>query len=49
MVNFFDNNNDGLLDLGMVFENYDGEKYFVEIVKDFGEISMNDNGLDIGE
>lgn len=33
----------------MVFENYDGEKYFVEIVKDFGEISMNDNGLDIGE
>lgn len=48
-ANFFDNNNDGLPDLGMALENYDGEKHFAEIVKDFGETSMNDNGLDTGE
>ncbi|HAO2927990.1 TPA: inverse autotransporter invasin YchO [Escherichia coli] len=45
----FDNSNDGLPDLGMAPENHDGEKHFAEIVKDFGETSMNDNGLDTGE
>lgn len=44
-ANPFDNNNDGLPDLGMAPENHDGEKHFAEIVKDFGETSMNDNGL----
>lgn len=48
-ANPFDNNNDGLPDLGMAPENHDGEKHFAEIVKDFGETSMNDNGLDTGE
>ncbi|XPE61632.1 hypothetical protein ACNKHT_07900 [Shigella flexneri] len=33
----------------MAPENHDGEKHFAEIVKDFGETSMNDNGLDTGE
>ncbi len=28
----------------MAPENHDGEKHFAEIVKDFGETSMNDNG-----
>ncbi|XPE64316.1 hypothetical protein ACNKHU_07375 [Shigella flexneri] len=48
-ANPFDNNNDGLPDLGMAPENHDGEKHFAEIVKDFGETSMNDNGLDNGQ
>ncbi len=33
----------------MAPENHDREKHFAEIVKDFGETSMNDNGLDTGE
>lgn len=48
-ANPFENSNDGLPDLGMAPENHDGEKHFAEIVKDFGETSMNDNGLDTGE
>ena len=48
-ANHFENSNDGLPDLGMAPENHDGEKHFAEIVKDFGETSMNDNGLDTGE
>ncbi|GHK33736.1 hypothetical protein ECZU06_08610 [Escherichia coli] len=48
-ANPFDNNNDGLPDLDLAPENHDGEKHFAEIVKDFGETSMNDNGLDTGE
>lgn len=47
--NPFDNNADGLPDLGMAVESRDGEKHFAEIVKDFGETSMTDNGLDTGE
>ncbi len=48
-ANPFDNDNDGLPDLGMAPENHDGEKHFAEIVKDFGETSMTDNGQDTGE
>lgn len=48
-TNPFDNDNDGLPDLGMAPENHDGEKHFAEIVKDFGETSMTDNGQDTGE
>lgn len=48
-ANHFENSNDGLPDLGMAPEHHDGEKHFAEIVKDFGETSMNDNGLDTGE
>ena len=48
-VNPFDNDKDGLPDLGMAPENHDGEKHFAEIVKDFGETSMTDNGQDTGE
>ncbi|MBA4712407.1 MULTISPECIES: YchO/YchP family invasin [Citrobacter] len=47
--NPFDNNNDGLPDLGMAPESRAGEKQFAEVVKAFGEASMVDNGLDTGE
>lgn len=47
--NPFDNNNDGLPDLGMAPESRAGEKHFAEMVKAFGEASMTDNGLDTGE
>lgn len=45
----FDNDNDGLPDLGMAAESRVGEKHFAEMVKAFGEASMTDNGLDTGE
>ncbi|HAU4331004.1 TPA: YchO/YchP family invasin [Citrobacter freundii] len=47
--NPFDNNDDGLPDLGMAPESRAGEKHFAEMVKAFGEASMTDNGLDTGE
>ena len=47
--NLFDNNSDGLPDLGMAPESRAGEKHFAEMVKAFGEASMTDNGLDTGE
>ncbi|MDA8479268.1 YchO/YchP family invasin [Citrobacter sp. Awk 4] len=47
--NPFDNNHDGLPDLGIAPESGDGEKHFAEMVKAFGEASMTDNGLDTGE
>ncbi|MBJ8887792.1 YchO/YchP family invasin [Citrobacter sp. FDAARGOS_156] len=47
--NPFDNNSDGLPDLGMAPESRAGEKHFAEMVKAFGEASMVDNGLDTGE
>ncbi|MEG2042078.1 MAG: inverse autotransporter invasin YchO, partial [Hafnia sp.] len=47
--NPFDNNSDGLPDLGMAPESRAGEKHFAEMVKAFGEASMIDNGLDTGE
>lgn len=47
--NTFDNNSDGLPDLGMAPESRAGEKHFAEMVKAFGEASMTDNGLDTGE
>ncbi|EQC0186969.1 YchO/YchP family invasin [Citrobacter koseri] len=47
--NPFDNNQDGLPDLGMTPESHEGEKQFAEMVKAFGEASMTDNGLDTGE
>lgn len=47
--NPFDNNSDGLPDLGMAPESRAGEKHFAEMVKAFGEASMTDNGLDTGE
>ncbi|HGL6839863.1 TPA: YchO/YchP family invasin [Citrobacter koseri] len=43
--NPFDNNQDGLPDLGMTPES----QQFAEMVKAFGEASMTDNGLDTGE
>lgn len=48
-ANPFDNNHDGLPDLGMAAESRAGEKHFAEMVKAFGEASMTDNGLDTGE
>ncbi|HCT4964792.1 TPA: YchO/YchP family invasin [Citrobacter koseri] len=47
--NPFDNNQDGLPDLGMTPDSHEGEKQFAEMVKAFGEASMTDNGLDTGE
>lgn len=47
--NPFDNNQDGLPDLGMAKESNDSEKHFAEMAKAFGEASMVDNGLDAGE
>lgn len=47
--NPFDNNSDGLPDLGLAPESRAGEKHFAEMVKAFGEASMTDNGLDTGE
>lgn len=35
--NPFDNNQDGLPDLGMAPESHEGEKHFAEMVKAFGE------------
>ena len=47
--NPFDNNQDGLPDLGMAPESNVGEKHFAEMAKAFGEASMVDNGLNTGE
>ncbi|EHG7580247.1 MULTISPECIES: YchO/YchP family invasin [Citrobacter] len=47
--NPFDNNQDGLPDLGMTPTSNEGEKHFAEMMKAFGEASMTDNGLDAGE
>ncbi|XTZ40522.1 YchO/YchP family invasin [Salmonella enterica] len=47
--NPFDNDGDGLPDLGMAVENGSQEKHFAEIAKAFGEASMVDNGLSTGE
>ena len=47
--NPFNNNSDGLPDLGLAPESRAGEKHFAEMVKAFGEASMTDNGLDTGE
>lgn len=47
--NPFDNDGDGLPDLGMAVENGTQEKHFAEIAKAFGEASMTDNGLTTGE
>lgn len=47
--NPFDNDGDGLPDLGMAAENGAQEKYFAEMAKAFGEASMTDNGLTPGE
>ncbi len=48
-ANPFDNNQDGLPDLGMAAETREGEKSLAEMAKAFGEASMTDNGLDTGE
>ncbi|MGG7446719.1 YchO/YchP family invasin [Kosakonia oryzendophytica] len=47
--NPFDNNGDGLPDLGMAPETRAQEKHFAEMAKAFGEASMTDNGLTTGE
>lgn len=47
--NPFDNNGDGLPDLGQTPVNADGEKHLAEMAKAFGEASMIDNGLTTGE
>lgn len=43
--NPFDNNNDGLPDLGLARPTGEGEKHLAEMAKAFGEASMTDNGL----
>lgn len=47
--NPFDNNGDGLPDLGMAAENDAQEKHFAEMVKAFGEASQQDTDLTPGE
>ncbi len=47
--NPFDNDGDGLPDLGMAAENGAQEKHVAEVAKAFGEASMTDNGLTTGE
>ncbi len=47
--NPFDNDGDGLPDLGMAPENGAQEKHLAEMAKAFGEASMTDNGLTAGE
>jgi hypothetical protein len=43
--NPFDNNGDGLPDLGLARPTGEGEKHLAEMAKAFGEASMTDNGL----
>ncbi|MCU6668980.1 YchO/YchP family invasin [Enterobacteriaceae bacterium H4N4] len=43
--NPFDNNGDGLPDLGMAAPTREGEKHLAEMAKAFGEASQVDNGL----
>ncbi len=43
--NPFDNNEDGLPDLGMATPTGESEKHLAEMAKAFGEASMTDNGL----
>ncbi|MGK3224437.1 YchO/YchP family invasin [Enterobacter soli] len=47
--NPFDNNGDGLPDLGLAAPSSAGEKHLAEMAKAFGEASMTDNGLTTGE
>ncbi|QLR43487.1 YchO/YchP family invasin [Enterobacter sp. RHBSTW-00994] len=47
--NPFDNDGDGLPDLGLAKPTADGEKHLAEVAKAFGEASMVDNGLTTGE
>lgn len=47
--NPFDNNGDGLPDLGLAHPSAEREKHLAEMVKAFGEASMTDNGLNTGE
>lgn len=47
--NPFDNNGDGLPDLGLAKPTGEGEKHLAEMAKAFGEASMTDNGLTTGE
>lgn len=47
--NPFDNNGDGLPDLGLAKPTSEREKHIAEMAKAFGEASMVDNGLTTGE
>ncbi|AVY98763.1 invasin [Lelliottia sp. WB101] len=47
--NPFDNNGDGLPDLGLAQPSGESEKHLAEMAKAFGEASMTDNGLTTGE
>ncbi|SFU20974.1 Invasin beta-domain of outer membrane [Kosakonia arachidis] len=47
--NPFDNNGDGLPELGMAPVSGSQEKHVAEMIKAFGEASMTDNGLTAGE
>jgi hypothetical protein len=47
--NPFDNNGDGLPDLGLAQPSSQGEKHLAEMAKAFGEASMNDSNLTTGE
>jgi hypothetical protein len=47
--NPFDDSAAALPDLGMPADNHESEKHLAEIVKAFGEASMQDNGLDTGD
>jgi hypothetical protein len=47
--NPFDDSPAALPDLGMPADNHESEKHLAEMVKAFGEASMQDNGLDTGD
>jgi hypothetical protein len=47
--NPFDDSTPALPDLGMPADNHDSEKHLAEMVKAFGEASMQDNGLDTSD
>ncbi|WP_253377447.1 YchO/YchP family invasin [unidentified bacterial endosymbiont] len=47
--NPFDNNGDGLPDLGLATPSSQNEKHLAEMAKAFGEASMTNNGLTTGE
>lgn len=45
----FDEHPTALPDLGMAADNHESEKHLAEMMKAFGEASMQDNGLDAGD
>lgn len=45
----FDNTSAELPSLGIAADNHESEKHLAEVIKAFGEASMEDNGLDTGD